>query len=312
MSDEKKGPPDPPSAPPAPQTGPRLPDDHAPDSETHAVAKGVPPPGDEDVVGKPMTRADLDKYVRRGSTKRLMMRVIRWYVRRNAPSDAADDCHAFALLKMAEALERGSGPRSVEKADAWTVKLTVNASIDYFRANKQHAKWLNRDVEVEEQEGEPPEDLHGDDAWLIKPWLEKEVADDQNDRWLFELLCDKARSDKSYAQVCKERGITLPALWNRIHRFKMKYVPRWHRHKERQRAIILLLLLFGAAVAVVVLVLWLVFPGTFERKPEPSIVPAPVPVLVPPPAPEPTQFNQAAPTDGGPTKPPTSDKPPLP
>lgn len=232
-----------------------------------------------------------------------------WYVRHNAPSDAADDCRAFALLRMAEAIQRGSGPRTLEKADPWTVKLTANAAIDYFRSNKQHKKWLNREVDVEEQEGEPPEDLHGADAWLIKPWLEKEVADDQNDRWLFELLCYKARTDKSYAQVCKERGITLPALWNRIHRFKMKYVPRWHRRKERERAILLLLLLFGAAVGLVVLVLWLTFPGIFEREPAPPIVPAPVPVLVPTPAPEPTQFNQAAPTDGGTTDKPT-DKPP--
>lgn len=291
---------------PVPHTTPSLPLEDAPESERKLVAKAVAAGTSENVVPLPIKRAAFDKYIVKASTKRLMKLVIRAHVSGKARKGLREELYYRALFEAIEAVNKDKGPKSWETIDGWTTTVTAHAISHYFRKEAVDMKWLNRDAEVEEQPADPPEDLHGDDGWLIKPWLEEAVQDDPADRELFDLLCYTAREEKTFKQVAAERGMTQTALSNRIYRFKLKYIPRWHRHKERNRTIILFVL-WGLALAGVVaaLVYFLLLPWLEARKPAtPPIGPAPVPVLVPAPEPEPSHFNQAAPTDGGSLKPP--------
>lgn len=305
VSDSTKQPPPPQTRPVLPESGPSLPDDDAPSSEKHPVAKAAAPPKGDVVVSLPIDRKAFDKYIVRGSTLRLMKRVIRAHVGRATQQADREDMLIRAQMEAIEAMDRGSGPNSWGTIDGWTAKVTAHAVAHHFRAGKTDAKWLNRDAEVEEQPDEPPEDLYGEDKWMIRPWLEKETENDPADRELLDILCYKARSKKPYKVVARERGMTPAQLSGRIYNFKMKYLPALHRRKEKERALLLLLLFGGLALAAVVaIVYFLLLPWLDARKPpEPAIVPTSVPVMVPAPEPEPEHFNQAAPTDGGSPKP---------
>lgn len=62
---------------------------------------------------------------------------------------------------------RGKGPKSWETIDSWLSVVTAHAISHYFRKEAVDKKWLNRDAEVEEQPADPPEDLYGEDSWMI-------------------------------------------------------------------------------------------------------------------------------------------------
>jgi hypothetical protein len=306
VSDGKKQPPIPQSRPVLPESAPSLYDDDAPPSQRQAVARAVPAPTGDVVVSLPIDRKAFDKYIVRGSTLRLMKRVIRAHVAPRTQRADFEDMLIRAQIEAIEAMDRGAGPRSWETIDGWTAKVTAHAVAHHFRDGKTDAKWLNRDAEVEEQPAEPPEDLLGQDKWMIKPWLEKATENDPADRELLDILCYKARSKKPYNVVARERGMTPAQLSSRIYNFKMKYLPALHRRKETERTVLLLLLFGGLAIAAIIaFVVHFLLPWLDARKPPiPPAVPTSVPVLVPAPEPEPTHFNQAAPTDGGSLKPP--------
>lgn len=304
MPDSKKD-------PPIPQSGASLPDEDAPKSERHPVVPAVPQPEGDVVVSLPIDRRAFDKYIVRGSTMRLMRRVIRAHVSRKTQRADVEDIVIRAQTECIEAVDRGKGPASWQKIDAWTCKVTAHAVAHHFRSTNIDKKWLNRDADVEEQPADPPEDLFGEDKWMIKPWLEKATEDDPRDRELLDILCYKARSKKPYKVVAQERGMTPTQLSSRIYDFKMKYLPALHARKEKERMLLLLLLFGGIAAAVIAaIVLLFLLPWLDARRPPPpTIEPTPVPVMVPPPEPEPAPFNQAAPPN-----PPTDAglKPPLP
>jgi len=306
VSDGKKQQPIEQSRPVLPESAPSLHDDEAPTSQRQLAAQAVGAPTKDVVVSIPVDRKSFDKYIVRGSTLRLMKRVIRAHIDRRTQRADRDDMLTRAQTEAIEAMDRGKGPNSWATIDGWTAKVTAHAVVHHFREGKTDLKWLNRDAEVEEQPAEPPEDLYGEDKWMIRPWLEKATEDDPADRELLDILCYKARSKKPYNVVAGERGMTPAQLSSRIYNFKMKYLPALHARKERERTLLLLLLLGGLAfAAIVALVFFLLLPWLDARRPPtPPAVPTAVPVLVPAPAPEPTQFNQAAPTDGGSTKPP--------
>jgi hypothetical protein len=305
VTDDKKQPPIEQSRPVLPESAPSLHDDDAPTSQRQPVSRAVGAPTGDVVVSLPVDRKAFDRYIVRGSTLRLMKRVIRAHVGKRTQQADREDMLIRAQIEAIEAMNRGKGPNSWATIDGWTARVTAHAVAHHFRAGKTDLKWLNRDADVEEQPAEPTEDLYGEDKWMIKPWLEKETENDPADRELLDILCYKARSKKPYNVVAAERGMTPAQLSSRIYNFKMKYLPALHKRKERERTLLLLLLIGGlAVVAIAALVFLLLLPWLDARKPPmPPIAPTSVPVLVPAPAPEPTQFNQAAPTDGGSTKP---------
>jgi hypothetical protein len=308
VPDSKKDPPIPQSGAALPQSGPSLPDDDAPKSEKQPVVHAVPPPKGDVVVSLPIDRRAFDKYIVRGRTMRLMKRVIRAHVSRKTQRADVEDMVIRAQMECIEAVNRAKGPESWQKIDAWTSKVTAHAVAHHFRSTNIDKKWLNRDADVEEQPTEPPEDLYGEDKWMIRPWLEKATENDPRDRELLDILCYKARSKKPYKVVAAERGMTPTQLSSRVYDFKMKYLPALHARKEKERVLLLLLLFGGIAVALVVaFVVHFLLPWLDASKPPPpTIEPTPVPVMVP--APGPAPFNQAAPTN-----PPADagDKPPI-
>ena len=89
------------------------------------------------------------------------------------------------------------------------------------------------------------------DAWLVRQWLEKQVAGDPRDEETLAILLEHAQGEKTYQAIARERGMTLPALSNRIFEFKSRYIPRYKRW--RNRAVLLLVLGGVAIVAEIVL-----------------------------------------------------------
>jgi len=114
----------------------------------------------------------------------------------------------------------------------------------------------------------------GDEAeGLLEPYLEAIVA--PHDRPILDVIRERARGGKTYADLAAERKMSVDQLDRKIRRFKTKYAPR-----VRRRRTILLLLKLGAAVVVAVAaVLYFLLtrrpPISDEALPDPAARPLP-------------------------------------
>lgn len=154
--------------------------------EACAPMSGAAAPANDVGIDLGVTRESLDGYLARPSTGRLV-----------------------------EAMTGTRYARSEPTLDGWMVAVAAHAVSHHFRTGVVDANWLRRDVEVEEQPADPPEDLRGEERWMIDPWLRDQVKNDPDDRELFELLVDEARSGKSFATVAAEHRMTPAALSKR-------------------------------------------------------------------------------------------------
>jgi len=213
-------------------------------------------------------------FLARKETQDLIVGVVRRGLSKKTPRNIVDEIVSDA---NARAFTTKARPFRESRLPGWLTAVAVSARKDYFRAGAADLKWVNRQAEVDEvaadvDAGEVPAD-EGEEAaptWLIGPWLEKKVAPHAADRDVYELLVDKAKSDKSYEEIAAERGETVNALTKRVQRFKAKYVPLRRRHNERRHALMLFLRLGGAValVAAAVLLAYYFYRGV-RPAPEP-------------------------------------------
>jgi hypothetical protein len=127
-----------------------------------------------------------------------------------------------------------------------------------------------------------PRDDEGEAAvggWLVRQWIERQVAKNPRDRETFAILLEHAQGEKTYQQIAGERGMTLTALSSRIFEFKQKYIPRYKRW--RSRTMVWVMLGGAVVIAVAAIVLWLLLRRPAEIGPDPSKLPPPPPAPVP-------------------------------
>jgi hypothetical protein len=137
----------------------------------------------------------------------------------------------------------------------------------------------------------------------IDPWLGDNVKS-AADKLALEMIRYKAATKKTNAEVAAEFGMTEAAYDNRVLRFKGKWVPAWKREQDRRRRDRTVVWLVVIALALAAFAWWWLHTDKTE-----DIRPTDVPVLLPAPSASATlepeePFHQAAPTDGGETKPP--------
>jgi DNA-directed RNA polymerase specialized sigma24 family protein len=100
---------------------------------------------------------------------------------------------------------------------------------------------------------EPQDDLY---PWMVRQWIEREVASNPRDRETFAMILEHVQGSRPYSQIAAERGLEPRALHDRVFEFKSRYRPRYERWRRNLE--IVLFLLGGVAVAVVVaIVVWL-------------------------------------------------------
>jgi DNA-directed RNA polymerase specialized sigma24 family protein len=235
-----------------------------------------------------ITLAVLHAYLNRPDTQRHIRNVVAGALGRRANRALVDD---LANDAQEAALGTWKQADSEETMPAWVDGIARNKVREHFGELREEAKVFDRGGDPE-----GPNVLYtptDDDAsgWMIGSWLREQVADTPHERELYETLCYKARSKKTFAQVAAEKGTTLPSLSNRIYRLRQKYEPQWKQHRREQNRTVLLWLGFAIALAVA---WWLL------HRPDP--VPVRPDVYPPPPsatasAPPPEPFMPAEPTE---------------
>ncbi len=191
------------------------------------------------------------EYLQRPATQARIASIVKARVNDGTPDHVLDDIVQDANVSAITSTAR---PRTPATAPGWLATVAVRAVADYFRHQAVHAKWLNRDAEIEELAGEVEEPP--DDGWLLGPWLAKVVSQSERDQATYELIRYRANTGKTIEQVAEDHAMTPGALKSRTFALKTKYEPRW---KRRERMIVLLLLL--GALAVAALVAWLLRPS---------------------------------------------------
>ena len=128
-------------------------------------------------------------------------------------------------------------------------------------------------------------------------WLKARVAGKARDQETLALLGERARKGKGYAELAVERGETVSALHNRVHKFKEKYLAELEQYREderrkeaRRRTFLVVLITLGAVLAAagaVLLLLFLLQAPPFAPSPRPASSTSGTPVLtLPPPSPD--------------------------
>jgi DNA-directed RNA polymerase specialized sigma24 family protein len=243
--------------------------DPGPSLEADAKPVVAAPPSDVHLKTR-LSGAELHAFLKRPDTQARIRAVVGARLDPGAPASLRDDLVQQANI---DALEAKSPPRSLETATGWIGTVTARAIVNHFRRQSVHAKYLQRDVDVEElphEPDEPPESLAP--KWLLTEWLRPRVAGNPRDQETYELLVYKADTGKTHTEVAADHAMTEGALKSRIHALKTKYEPQWRR---RQR-MFLLLILFGIA-AVVAAIVWLLLPRSDE--PHGSLPPPTTPIL---------------------------------
>jgi DNA-directed RNA polymerase specialized sigma24 family protein len=292
-------------------------DDHAPDGAGD-------PPVAQVIALHPPTGTAILAMLSHPQTRREVTRIVAAKVPPACVADLVQD----ALVKALKAADR-SPPAHEDRLPGWVATITRRVVADFLAQRARRARY-DGDLpdEPEDEPGAPDgaagveasaddeplgfpepsydpraaEDEEGRvDAWLVRQWLEKQVAADPRDRETFAILLEHAQGGRTYRDIARARGTTLTALSSRIFEFKGRYLPRYRRWRSRA---VLLLLLGGAAIVVeIVILLWLL------RAPRgPLIGPDPYrPVPVAPSATvvAPPPFDQALP----PTRRPVPDRP---
>jgi DNA-directed RNA polymerase specialized sigma24 family protein len=243
--------------PPVAEAPPRVADAHPPVAEVSLAPVRLPTTPANDLV-----RSALEAYV----SSREKLAQMRKQVARKVPGDDVDDVLNDAVTR---ALRAKSPPDTVNGIPGWMRTLVRRSIARYHRkkhARDEHETPTESIDEVVDPRTEEGWDV---DGLLIRPWLEKQVAGDERDEELFDILMEKARTGMTYEALAARHGMTLPALTSRIFVFKRKYGPRFDRYK---RNTFLLLFLGGVAVIALALVLWwLLGARAFQHAPTPPV-----------------------------------------
>ena len=276
------------------------------------------PPGDEDAaiaVTRELTNAFLAKKATLDRVRQVVGARATWGTQQA-------DLENMVQTALVHALSTMSLARSVAGMRPWVSRIAQNVVIDEAKANKQHLKWLDRSVDVQEvppdavNQGEdaevPPEDPTAPPRpveSLEEPRLDRYLGSHvktAGDRQILEMIRQKARTGQTNAQVAAEFGVTEDAFDARLRRFRDKWVPQWKKSEARRQRMRMLVWLGGALLIVgaAVLAWWLLH----ARKTEdargtvvvPVVFPAPSASVVPP---EDGRFNQSAPTEEEPARP---------
>jgi DNA-directed RNA polymerase specialized sigma24 family protein len=205
-----------------------------------------------------------------------------------------------------DALEAKSPPWTVGGIRGWVFRVTRRAIAHYFEARKADDENLDPEgVAADQFDRHAPSTDVGAREHLICKWLAKHVGDDPVRRDTMQVMLEKEVAGRSLGELAAERGTTVSALSNRIHKLRKELAPKATlMDREKPRLFILGALWLcglGAFVAAVVVVWGLLFPAPPPPPPRPVL---PVPSASAAPAPAPT-FDQAFPTqpDAGPEKP---------
>jgi DNA-directed RNA polymerase specialized sigma24 family protein len=207
-------------------------------------------------------------FLARMETRRMMLALVAAKV----PSADVEDIVHDAMTEAIDALQR-KPPERVEALPGWVATITRRVVADFVTKRVRRAKYEGPMPDV--VEAQPPEDgLPGDfpaavepsydprvvdhdsdvDPWLVRRWLERQVAALPRDKETFEILLEHAQGNKTYQRIAREREVTLTALSSRIFEFKSKYIPRYRQWRNRA---LLLIVLGGVAVIAAILALWL-------------------------------------------------------
>jgi len=275
-----------------------------------------------------VTRAAVRAYLGRPEARTLVMSIVAARVKPENVENLVQD----ALVEALGAPERNL-PAREEALPAWLATIARRTIADFVVKQKRRAAYeapmpghWGTDEGHDDGDDEGPRRSHPDlepepshdpraalggdpevNAWLVREWLERQVARHPRDRETLALLVEHA-GGKTYEQIAQELGVPLAALSSRILRFKSKYMPRYRRWRSRA----ILLLLLGAAAIVAAIVLWILSSRPADIGPDPYRAPpspAPAPSVT---ASAPDPFERALPTQP-PTQPPTQlpDKPPT-
>ena len=205
-------------------------------------------------------------------------------------------------LAHVDALEAKSLPWTVGGVRGWVFRVTRRAIAHYFQARKEDEKYVDPDGVVAYQfDRHAPSTDWGAREHLICKWLKAQVGDDPVKLDTVQVMLEKEVAGRSLAELAAERGTTVSALSNRIHKLRKELAPRVAlMDQEKPRLFILCgLWLFGlgAVLTAIVLAWQLLFPAPPPRLPAPLPVPSAS-------APAPT-FDNAFPTqpDAGPDTP---------
>jgi DNA-directed RNA polymerase specialized sigma24 family protein len=262
-----------------------------------------------------VTSEAVRAFVSRPETRRMLMSIVAGKV----PPENVEDLVQDAIAEAIETLDRNLPDRE-QALPAWLATIGRRGVADFLAKRTRRARYeapMPEVVEAADWDGsgddrpgrpqpsyDPREDDTKVDAWLVREWLERQVADDPRDRETLAILLEHARGGKTYGQMAEERDMTLTALSSRIFEFKGKYMPRYRRWRNR----VVLLLLLGGVALVVVIVLWIMRAAPADIRPEPYAPPVapPVPSAT---ASTPEPFEPALPTNAPPLRP-APDKPP--
>ena len=288
----------PPSDPtvPDPSSDTSLPaNDAAPSSgrAVSAVAEEEPPPSG---VTESRVRVALREFL--GSKEKnkgsdFMRGVILRKLGKDLDPGMLDD---ILHLAHVDAMEGKSPPWTVGGVRGWVFRVTRRAIAHYFQARKEDEKYLDPDAVVAYQfDRHAPSPDWGARELLICKWLEKQVGDDPVRRDTMQVMLEKEVAGRSLAELAAERGTTVSALSNRIHKLRKELAPRVALMDEEKPRLFILgaLWLFGlgAVVTAIVLAWQVLFPAPPPQPPRPL----PVPSASAAPQPAPT-FDNAFPT----------------
>jgi DNA-directed RNA polymerase specialized sigma24 family protein len=277
-----------------------LDDDDGPVSSSRPVppSDDEVPPGDDAVPadGPDVPRVDaavMAAFLADKDIHRTLRRFVKAHCVAGTPRHVVDDILQTALVS---GLEPDSLPPVGSSLVSWMFTIAAHKTADHFRSNAMHARWQNREVDVEQTAGEPGDDPppQGDAdyvtaPWMLDPWLGAHVAHRPRDLETLELLREKARTEKTYEQLAAELGTTAVALETRVYRFRKKYQPIREQFEKRRRMIIILIV--GGVLIVIALVLLFWPRARPEATPDRSVAPR----TRPSPTASSSSFDQALP-----------------
>jgi RNA polymerase sigma factor (sigma-70 family) len=249
--------------------------DDPPASERIVAARpvaDVPPAAAEPQADQAM-RAALHAHVSRPDTLAAMRKKIAGKVR----PDDVDDVLQTAVEK---AISTRSLPRSQDRIPGWVRTVVRRAIARYYRRKQAREEREGLTDLIDEYVDPSTEEGFRIDGWMV-PWLEKQVAGDDRDEELFDMLLEKAHTGMTYDELAAKHGLTTAALHSRLFRFKKKYGPRYDRAKRNA-----ILLVLGGVLAIVALAiaLWLLRARLFQvERPHPAPAVPTAPAFVPAP-----------------------------
>jgi DNA-directed RNA polymerase specialized sigma24 family protein len=259
-------------------------DNNAPESERDAPVEDPPASGQvvalRPAADAPATppkspaaeamRAAVSAYVSRPDT----LAAIRKKIAAKVPRHDVDDVVQTAVET---ALSARCPPLSQDRIPGWVHTVVRRAIARYHRRKQARDEKEGLTDLIDEHVDPSTEEGFKIDGWMV-PWLEKQVAGDDRDEELFDMLLEKAHSDMTYEELAARHGMTIAALNSRVFRFRKKYGQRYERAKRNT-----ILLLLGAVLAIALAIaLWILRARLFKvEPPRPRGAVPSVPAFVP-------------------------------